>query len=47
MLDVLESKLSEDTDMQKWQENFDDDEINDQFEHILKKELDSNKVASK
>lgn len=44
-LEWNESHMKEDIDINKWQEDWEDEEINDQFEKVLKKELDTFKLT--
>ena len=39
--DWNEGAVKEDLDFNKWQEEWEDEEINDQFEKVLRKEMDA------
>ncbi len=39
-----EGAVKEDLDFNKWQEEWEDEEINDQFEKVLRKEMDTFKA---
>jgi 26 proteasome complex subunit DSS1 len=42
-----EHHLKEEIDFKQWQEEWEDEEINDQFEKVLRKEIEAFKTASK
>ncbi len=44
--DWNEGQVKEDIDFNKWQEEWEDEEINDQFEKVLRREMDAFKAAN-
>ena len=44
--DWNEGQVKEDIDFNKWQEEWEDEEINDQFEKVLRREMDTFKAAN-
>lgn len=44
--DWNEGQVKEDIDFNKWQEEWEDEEINDQFEKVLRREMDAFKATN-
>jgi hypothetical protein len=41
LIEFNENNLKENIDFKQWQENWEDEDVNDQFEKVLKRELDN------